>query len=210
MYIGMAGIPEREDDSSEVVYGVGDNWLDIAVDDGIFLEIVDGDYEYDGYYEEDSTMDDLWSYVAYGLPDLDPGEETDVVFVMVAAETEAELTAAAAEAVSVWTSGSTSGIDNDNTNVPISFTLHQNHPNPFNPSTTITYDVTENEEISLDIFDLRGNHIVNLANNIGFVGQHTVRWQGVRSNGETVPTGVYLYRLSAGENSQTRKMLFIK
>ena len=214
MYVGMAGIPESfvtdEGDSPEVAYGVGDNWLDIAVDESIFLEIVDGDYEYDGYYEEDSTMDDLWSYVAFGLPDLAPGEETDVVFVMVAAETEAELTEAAAEAVSVWTSGSTTGIDNNNADVPLGFSLHQNHPNPFNPSTTITFDVTQNEEISLDIFDLRGNHIVNLANNTGYIGKHTVRWQGVRSSGETVPTGVYLYRLSAGENSQTRKMLFIK
>ena len=43
--------------------GVAKEFSTIAVDDGIFLEIVDGDYEYDGYYEEDSTMDDLWSYV---------------------------------------------------------------------------------------------------------------------------------------------------
>ena len=166
-------------------------------------------YEYDGYYEADSTMDDLWSYLAIGCVDLDPGDETEVVFAMVAAETEAELSAAAAAARSAW-GGTGASIDEGSSSLPKKFTLHQNYPNPFNPSTAITFDLKQREKINLDIYDMNGNHIANLVNNTFTPGTHTVRWQGLTTEGEIVPSGVYLYRLSAGNKSQTRKMLFIK
>ena len=210
MYVGTATIPLEDDDSSEIAYGVGDNWLDLAVDDGIFLEIVDGDYEYDGYYEEDSTMDDLWSYVAFGIGDLAPGEEADAVFIMVAGETETELMQAVSDAISMWGSGETSGAENEKAYVPGSFILYQNYPNPFNPKTSISFDLNKNQYVKLDVFDLRGNHIINLVNKKAYSGMHTIQWKGTNSNGESVPTGVYLYRLSTAQEGQTNKMLFIK
>ena len=209
MYVGTAKVAGGPDDEDWWSAGVGDNWLDLAVDDGIFLEIDSDDYEYDGYYEADSTMDDLWSYLAIGCVDLDPGDETEVVFAMVAAETEAELSAAAAAARSAW-GGTGASIDEGSSSLPKKFTLHQNYPNPFNPSTAITFDLKQREKINLDIYDMNGNHIANLVNNTFTPGTHTVRWQGLTTKGEIVPSGVYLYRLSAGNKSQTRKMLFIK
>ena len=209
MYVGTAKVAGGPDDEDWWSAGVGDNWLDLAVDDGIFLEIDSDDYEYDGYYEADSTMDDLWSYLAIGCVDLDPGDETEVVFAMVAAETEAELSAAAAAARSAW-GGTGASIDEGSSSLPKKFTLHQNYPNPFNPSTAITFDLKQREKINLDIYDMNGNQIANLVNNTFTPGTHTVRWQGLTTEGEIVPSGVYLYRLSAGNKSQTRKMLFIK
>ena len=126
------------------------------MDDGIFLEIVDGDYEYDGYYEEDSTMDDLWSYVAFGIGDLAPGEEADAVFIMVAGETETELMQAVSDAISMWGSGETSGAENEKAYVPGSFILYQNYPNPFNPKTSISFAEACPSDQSLDNSLIRG------------------------------------------------------
>ena len=209
MYVGTAKVAGGPDDEDWWGAGVGDNWLDLAVDDGIFMEINSDDYEYDGYYEADSTMDDLWSYLAIGCVNLDPGDETEVVFAMVAAETEAELSAAAAAARSAW-GGAVASIDEGSSSLQKKFTLHQNYPNPFNPSTAITFDLKQREKINLDIYDMNGNQIANLVNNTFTPGTHTVRWQGSTTEGVIVPSGVYLYRLSAGNKSQTRKMLFIK
>jgi hypothetical protein len=96
--------------------------------------------------------------------------------------------------------------------VPVAgYELHQNTPNPFNPSTTIRFEVPSGAGyVRLRVFDVSGRLVRTLA--AGFYGQgsQSVDWDGRDTSGAQVSTGVYFYRLDAGAFSQTRKMVFLK
>ena len=93
---------------------------------------------------------------------------------------------------------------------PTSYVLHQNFPNPFNPSTTILYDLPRAEKVEVAVFDLLGKKIFTLKNQHQQAGQHRVRWDGRDEKGLPVPSGVYVYRLRAGGQVQTRKMILLQ
>ncbi|HSG27911.1 MAG TPA: FlgD immunoglobulin-like domain containing protein, partial [Candidatus Krumholzibacterium sp.] len=88
--------------------------------------------------------------------------------------------------------------------------LFQNVPNPFNPSTEISYFLPQAESVSLDIFDVAGRRIKTLANGIMREGDHRVEWDGRDNNGSRVASGVYFYRLRAGKDTLTRKMVLLR
>jgi hypothetical protein len=88
---------------------------------------------------------------------------------------------------------------------PMSLILHQNYPNPFNPSTTICYSIPKSSEVTLTIYDLRGREITTLVNEKKSSGEYTIDW-----NGKGFPSGMYLYRLKAGEFTETRKLVLQK
>lgn len=88
-----------------------------------------------------------------------------------------------------------------------SFTLQQNYPNPFNPSTTILYDLPRAGQVEVEIFTLLGERIRTLVKERQAAGQHRLQWDGRDEKGAPMPSGVYLYRLRAGEFVQTRKMI---
>ena len=96
--------------------------------------------------------------------------------------------------------------------LPRAFSLAQNSPNPFNPSTTISYTVPEGKPVpvSLRIFDLRGNLIQTLVNATRAAGTYKVFWDGTDESGRQVASGIYFYRLRAEEFTQTRKMVLLK
>jgi len=94
--------------------------------------------------------------------------------------------------------------------LPRVFLLTQNYPNPFNPSTTITYDLPAETEVVLRIFNIRGQLVRTLVNEIQPAETYQVTWDGRDSRGVPVPSGVYLYRLMAGTESKTRKMVILK
>ncbi|HCY76711.1 MAG TPA: hypothetical protein DHV28_12395 [Ignavibacteriales bacterium] len=93
------------------------------------------------------------------------------------------------------------------------FELLQNYPNPFNPSTVINYQITKSSKVTLKVYDIIGNEIKTLVNNQQPAGKYSVEF-----NASNLPSGVYLYRLEAGDPStgsgqgfvQTRKMTLIK
>jgi len=93
-----------------------------------------------------------------------------------------------------------------------SFALSQNSPNPFNPSTTISYSVPDGvtKKITLKIFDLRGRVLRVLVNRVGQPGSYSVVWDGTDKSGRALPSGVYLYRFEAGDFVQIRKMVMVK
>jgi len=102
---------------------------------------------------------------------------------------------------------------------PSSFCLHQNHPNPFNPVTTIRYDLPEQSQVSLMIYDILGREIRTLINTTQNAGYKSVLWDGTDEFGRSVGTGIYLYQIKAqqpsrvgqaGDFSQTKKMLLLK
>lgn len=90
------------------------------------------------------------------------------------------------------------------------FTLHQNYPNPFNPSTSIIYDLPRAGEVEITIFNLLGEQIRRLVNQRQAAGQYRIQWDGRNENGKSMPSGVYLYRLRAGEFVQTRRMILMQ
>ena len=97
-------------------------------------------------------------------------------------------------------------------NLPKAFSLAQNSPNPFNPSTTISYTVAEGKtvSVSLNVYDLRGKLVRTLVNEVKEAGVYNVYWNGTDNSGRSISSGVYFYRIQAGEFQQTRKMVMLK
>lgn len=94
--------------------------------------------------------------------------------------------------------------------IPRSFALYQNHPNPFNPQTTINFDVSERTDVSLVIYSLSGQEVANLLNRNHEVGRYSVSWNSKDADGQNVASGVYLCRLHAGSVVRTVKMVVIR
>lgn len=99
----------------------------------------------------------------------------------------------------------------DDPSVPMAATLLKgNHPNPFNPSTTITYSVKESAPVSISIFNARGQLVRHLLNDTKAAGEHRIVWDGKDDNGREMSSGVYYFRMHSGKYSSTRKMLMLK
>jgi hypothetical protein len=94
--------------------------------------------------------------------------------------------------------------------VPATFTLHQNFPNPFNPITTLRYDLPSDALVTLSIYDMLGREITQLVNTTQQAGFRSVQWDATDSMGRPVSAGVYLYQIQAGEFVQTKKMVLLK
>lgn len=89
--------------------------------------------------------------------------------------------------------------------MPAAFALHQNFPNPFNPSTAIRYSIPVAGHVSLKVFDILGNEIASLVDGVKSAGSFTQEW-----NAAGVPSGLYFYRLSSGNFVSTKKMMLVK
>ena len=98
----------------------------------------------------------------------------------------------------------------DENNLPMDFALHANYPNPFNPTTSIKYDLPENAVVSIMIYDIMGREIRHLVNETQSAGFKAIMWDGTNNYGQQVGTGMYLYQIKAGSFVQTRKMLLMK
>ena len=90
------------------------------------------------------------------------------------------------------------------------YELSDNFPNPFNPSTNISFSVASYGEVSLVVFDALGREVNALVSEVYSPGSYKVTWNGDDQNGNLMSSGMYFYRLDAGEFSQTKKMLFMK
>ena len=91
------------------------------------------------------------------------------------------------------------------------FALHDAHPNPFNPQTTISFDLPRQTSVSLRVYDVSGRLVnVLLDGDIAAQGRNEVVWRGRDMAGRVVSAGVYFYRLDAGEFSETKRMVLVK
>ncbi|MFH1853586.1 MAG: T9SS type A sorting domain-containing protein [Candidatus Neomarinimicrobiota bacterium] len=98
----------------------------------------------------------------------------------------------------------------DGFGLPRKFALHHNYPNPFNPVTSIRYDLPAQAFVRIRVFDLLGKEIATLVNGTQEAGYQSVRWNATDRFGQPVSAGVYLYQIQAGEFSQTYKMVLLK
>jgi hypothetical protein len=88
--------------------------------------------------------------------------------------------------------------------------LAKNHPNPFNPETKINFSLAKNGNVSLEVYNIKGQLIKTLQNGYTDAGEHSVVWIGDDENGQKVTSGIYFYRLQTENMSKTRKMLLLK
>jgi hypothetical protein len=96
------------------------------------------------------------------------------------------------------------------TQLPENYSLSQNFPNPFNPTTNIRYNLPASGMVRIDVYNSLGQCINTLVNQNQSAGVHQVTWNGKNISGRDVATGVYLYKLTAGNFTQTKKMLLVK
>jgi uncharacterized repeat protein (TIGR02543 family) len=89
--------------------------------------------------------------------------------------------------------------------MPTAYALHNAYPNPFNPATTIQYDLPEETFVSLKVFDLLGREMATLINGTQRAGTHTIRF-----NANSMQSGVYIYRIQTAQFSQTKKLVLVK
>ena len=100
---------------------------------------------------------------------------------------------------------------------PDEYRLYPNYPNPFNPGTTISYDLKAWSRATLEVFDIMGRSILTLEKGLKAPGRHKVQWYGKDNKGIKMASGLYFYRLTAYNPStgniaydQTKKMMFVK
>jgi hypothetical protein len=112
--------------------------------------------------------------------------------------------------ISILDLGSVMDLSRDeNATIPRNFVLHQNFPNPFNPETSICFELPKTTQVVLKIFNIRGQEVKKLVDMPLEPGYHTVHWDGKDNRGKMQASGVYFYHFKAEEFQQTRKMLFV-
>jgi hypothetical protein len=94
--------------------------------------------------------------------------------------------------------------------VPSEYALSQNYPNPFNPSTVIRFALPKEQHVKLDVYDMTGSLVKTILNEAVRAGNKEVTWDGTSSSGTKVASGMYLYRLQAGDFSSVKKMILLK
>lgn len=94
--------------------------------------------------------------------------------------------------------------------LPAVYSLGANYPNPFNPSTTITYDLPAGSPVVLAVYDLQGRQVAVLEQGYRKAGRHSAVWQGRNRAGESVGSGIYLYRLQTSRFTAQGKMVLLK
>jgi len=94
--------------------------------------------------------------------------------------------------------------------LPITYNLHNAYPNPFNPVTTLRYDLPEDGFVNITIYDMMGRVVSNLVSSRQNAGYKSIQWNATNNHGKPVSAGVYLYQIQAGEFVQTKKMVLLK
>ncbi|HIN25865.1 MAG TPA: T9SS type A sorting domain-containing protein [Candidatus Marinimicrobia bacterium] len=106
--------------------------------------------------------------------------------------------------------GAVSVIKDDYGKPPTKYSLNNNYPNPFNPLTTISFDLPEDGFVNVSIYNVMGIHVKDLVNSQQNAGFKSIQWDATNNRGQPVSAGVYLYQIQAGDFVQTKKMVLIK
>jgi hypothetical protein len=109
-----------------------------------------------------------------------------------------------------FSSSNSVGVDNRSEIYPQRFALEQNFPNPFNPSTTIRYELPEDGLVNVTIYDMMGRQVSTLVSSQQAAGYKSIQWNATNDFGKPISAGVYLYKIQAGEFVQTKKMVLLK
>ena len=102
------------------------------------------------------------------------------------------------------------GVTSQPAQTPETFALYQNYPNPFNPTTSIRYDLPQKSRVTLSIFNILGQEVARLVDDVEAAGQHTVRWDATSRAGVPVSSGVYFYKIKTTDFEKIHKMLLVR
>mgnify|MGYP000909094063 CR=1 FL=1 len=94
--------------------------------------------------------------------------------------------------------------------LPQQYTLHSPYPNPFNPVTTLSYDLPEDATVTITIYNMVGQQVKTLISNQQTAGYKSIQWNATNNAGQLVSAGIYLYMIQVGEFRQVKKMVLIK
>jgi len=158
-----------------------------------------GPYDFIGYETNDNVTFGTWNYTMYGF-----SEPEEVCFTFYAVNCQGNNSFN----VTVEVYG-----ENGNafeSTIPVKTELAGNFPNPFNPETTIVYNLKENSNIQLEIFNTNGQKVKTLIDDFRDAGYHQIMWNGTDNQNKQVSSGLYFYRLKSNSFSQIRKMLLLK
>ncbi len=98
----------------------------------------------------------------------------------------------------------------ESTGLPAGYALHENYPNPFNPATTITYELPVRAKVDIAVFNILGQRVRILVDEIKLAGPHSTSWDGTNNTGQKQPSGVYIYHARFGDFSAAQKMVLVK
>ncbi len=199
------------------------NVQNVSLSSGETTGIVDGEFSMFGndYSVDENTMVLGENNVQLDLDDVEAGQFLEVRGVGeaeggVAGKTGASILASKIKIIDAEGSGEyelevePEGTATEDEALPEDYALFQNYPNPFNPITTIRFSLPANADVTLKIFDVTGREIQTIVSSTMGAGTHEVQWNGRNSAGLRVASGVYLYRLEAGRNVMTKRMVLLK
>ncbi|MEN8191187.1 MAG: T9SS type A sorting domain-containing protein [Bacteroidota bacterium] len=106
--------------------------------------------------------------------------------------------------------GIPTSVDDNKGNIVNSFELSQNYPNPFNPSTIINYSIIKSDMVNLTVYNMLGQKVATLVNELKSVGNHSIEWNGKNQYGKDVASGIYFYKIITGQNSSVKKMMLLR
>lgn len=109
-----------------------------------------------------------------------------------------------------FTIGTPTGVLDNVISLPTAFALDQNYPNPFNPTTTIKFALPKDATVTLRVYDVLGRVVRTLVNQRVSAGYQQVVWDGRNEAGSQVSSGMYIYHISAGAFTSTKKMMMLK
>jgi hypothetical protein len=164
---------------------------------------------YGDYDEVTVNWYDLSQVVATGPFSLAPQDIDTVTLALVGGKNLGDLIVNTAQARNLY-STTTDITENLTTTIPENYVLDQNYPNPFNPSTMISFSVLRRARVNITIYNLLGEKVIELLNDVLPVGTHQVNWDGRDGIGREVASGIYFYRLRTDDFHRTRKMILLK
>lgn len=149
---------------------------------------------------------------ALSLAEVQAGAVIEVIAVAEATAGKTQGEVFVAEQIEVVQQSTQTGIDRPTADVPAAFVLEAAYPNPFNPETTIAFEVLQADagRVSLVVYDVLGRAVATLVDGPVGQGRHRYTWRGQDDQGRTVASGLYLYRLRVGDQVATRSMVLLK
>ena len=166
----------------------------------------------EGFQQTSSGPGDMRYYIAAGPYALAPAGQNnvEVAFAIVAGDSLADLQANVAAARAKY--GTIAAVEDilPVGKMPLVFSLSQNYPNPFNPETRIRYGLPEGVYVRLAIYNLLGRKVSTLVDTHQPPGFHTILWDGSTDDGGRAASGVYIYRIEAGDHISSKKLLLLR
>jgi hypothetical protein len=156
-----------------------------------------------------------WSALGSGLNGINPGARAAAFAVyhskLVVGGVFTLAGAKISPSLAIWSKLTSTSVDDETGGkLPHNYALSQNYPNPFNPSTTIEYSVPKRSLVTIEICNLLGQKVRTLVNETKSAGTYKSVWDGTDDMGKQLSTGVYFYRLRAGDAIESKKMLLLK